>query len=210
VELHPRSTKIEEAKDKLGKINTDIFLSPRPAPEKQIYVVKQGDVLNRVARTTRTTPELLMRANGLTGIILQINQRLAYTPADFSVIIHKKEKKVVLRNHGKFFKQYYARTMPPPPPKKGNSPSKPQQGKIVEKIAWGPSGNRVIFTDKEYAEATFWITHTIPGHTIYSEPDPGSGLQVNKPPSGGVGLAPADASELAIMVTKNNPVTLEN
>src|SRR4051812_8045749 len=43
IEQNPRSSKVDEAKDHLGKINTDLFLTPRPAPEKQMYVVKSGD-----------------------------------------------------------------------------------------------------------------------------------------------------------------------
>ena len=39
------STKLDEARDLLGEINTDLFFSQAPAPEKQIYIVAKGDVL---------------------------------------------------------------------------------------------------------------------------------------------------------------------
>lgn len=212
VEQNPRSQKLEEAKDQLGKINTDIFLSPKPAPEKQLYVVRQGDVLNKVARITKTTPELLMRSNGLSNIMLQINQQLLYTPAEFSIVIRKKDEKVILLNRGRFFKQYPIRkTFGAAAPKKaGATPHPKQAGKLAEKIAWGPSGGRVIFTDKEYQNATFWVTFTVAGQTLYGEPDADSGQTPNKPPVGGIGLAPADVKELAIMLTRGCPVTIES
>jgi hypothetical protein len=214
VEQNPHSMKLDQAKEYLGAINTDLFLSNKPAPEKQVYVVKKGDVLNRVARITKTTPELLMRANGLTGIMLRIDQRLYYTPASFSLVVSKRTKKVVLLNNGKFFKQYAITTLPPAKAtasKKASSTAVvKQQGKVIEKIAWAPNGARVIFTDKEYAEATFWVSLSVPGHTIYSEADPASGQTPNKPPTGGIGVAPEAAAELAIMLSKGNPVTVES
>lgn len=212
IEQNPHSLKLDDAKDRLGGVNTQIFLSQMPAPEKQVYVVKRGDVLNKVARITKTTPELIMQANGLTGIMLQIDQRLYYTPAEFSLVIDKRNKKVVLLNRGKFFKHYPITTLPPAKAsakKSAPGPVVKQQGKVIEKIAWGPSGARVIFTDKEFAQATFWISLSVPGHTIYSDPDPASGETPNKPPTGGVGVAPEAASELGALLTRGAPVTVE-
>ena len=212
VEQNPHSGKLEEAKEQLGKINTDIFLSPKPAPEKQLYVVRQGDVLNKVARLTKTTPELLMRSNGLSGIMLQINQQLLYTPTEFSVLIRKKEGKVIVLNRGKFFKQYKIRNMfgAAAPKKASTAPPPKQTGKVAEKIAWGPSVGRVIFTDKEYPSATFWVSFTVAGHTLYGEPDSGAQQEANKAPVGGIGLAPEEVKELAIMLTRGCPVTIES
>jgi LysM repeat protein len=212
IDQNPRSSKADEARDQLGKINTDLFLSPHPSPEKQVYVVKPNDVLNKVARITKTTPELLMRANKLSGTMLRIGQQLYYTPADFSLLISKKDKKVTLLNHGKFFKQYPITTLPTShaASKKSTAPPPKLQGKVVEKIAWGPSGGRVTFSDKEYSEAAFWISHTVAGHTLYSDPGPNSAVKANKPPAGGIGIEPEAAAELGVLLSKGNPVIVEN
>src|SRR5947207_11650918 len=61
----PSGTHIEEAKDLLGAVNTDILLSNYRSPEKQEYVVRSGDVLARIANKLKTTPELIMRTNNL-------------------------------------------------------------------------------------------------------------------------------------------------
>ena len=214
VEHNTLSTKLSEAKDQLGELNTKIFLSPRPAPEKQVYLVRPGDVLSKVARITRSTPELIMRGNGLNGIMLRIGQKLYYTPAEFSVVVSSRRKMVTLLDRGKFFKQYPIRDLPVghTSSKKGAGPTPPPlklQGKVIEKIAWGANGGRLIFSDKDYINANHWVTIGIAGHTIYSDPDPASGAKVNKPPAGGIGIAPEAAAELSILLTKGNPVTVE-
>ena len=67
----------------------------------------------------------------------------------------------------------------------------------------------MIFSDPGYKQATFWISHSVAGNTLYSDPDPGSTLKATKPPAGGLGLAPDDAGELAILLSKGDPVTVE-
>lgn len=212
VDHSPQSTKLGEAKDKLGEIHMKILLSQMPAPEKQVYLVRPNDVLNKVARITRTPPELLMRANGLGGIMLRIGQKLYYTPVDFSLAVSRKRKMLTLLEHGKFFKQYPIRNLPganATARSAGAPPLAKLQGKVVEKIAWGPSGGRVIFSDKEYANAAHWISISVPGHSIYSDPDPATGAKANRPPSGGIGIEPAGAAELGILLSKGNPVTID-
>lgn len=211
IERNPQSTKIEEAKDRLGEINTQLFFSAQPSPEKQVYNVRPGDVLNKVARITKTTPELLMRVNGLKGTMLRINQQIFYTPAEFSLVISRKTQKIALLNRGKFFKQYAIRSLTTPQgsPKKSVPPLPKQQGRVLEKVAWGASGGRVIFTDKEFEGATHWISLSVPRHTIYAEPDANSQVRANKPPTGGIGIRPEDAAELAVLLMKGNPVIIE-
>jgi LysM repeat protein len=210
IEDFPHSTKADEAKARLGEINTDLFLSSKPAPEKQVYVVKSGDVLTRVAARLKTTPELIMRSNNLSGTMLQIGQKLMISPPDFSVSIQKKEKKVTLLNQNKFFKQYPIRSLPTPPQSAKAKPASPAKatGKITDKIAWSEAGSRVIFSDKEYATASHWIVFSISGNTLYSQPEEGSDQKVTKPPTG-IGMAPEHMEELAVLLSKGNPVTIE-
>jgi LysM repeat protein len=205
----PESTVLENARNELGDVNTRIFFSPIETPEKSVYIVKSGDVITRVARQNKSTPELLMKANGLTGSMLRIGQKLLVPPANFSLVISRKQNKVIVNNDGRFFKQYKILKLPPglPPYKKG-APSEKKVGKVIEKIAWY-DGSRVIFTDKGYASATHWITVTIPHCTLYAEPpsnaDPN---KVSKPPSG-ISIPPQAAAELGTLLVRGNPVVLE-
>jgi LysM repeat protein len=204
----PESSGLEQAREALGEVNTRIFLSPVPAPEKQIYIVKSGDVLNRVANRTKTTAELLMKANNLQGTMLRIGQKLYTSPANFSLVISRKRSKITLLNDGRFFKQYPVRQWPLALQQTKKGPVAKQAGKVLEKIAW-LDGNRVIFSDKGYADATHWINLSIPHCTLYSEPPAGADPKtVSKPPSG-IAISPEAAAELAAMLSRGNPVTLE-
>ena len=215
VERYPESSKIDEAKSLLGDLNTDLFLSTRPAPEKELYIVRPGDVINRVAHKLKVTPELLMRANSLEGTMLRIGQKLTVSPADFSVVISRKKDKVTLLNKGRFFKQYAIHSWPPlhakKPPVAGQRalPLPKQTGKVKDKIAW-LNGQRVIYTDKGFWTAKFWIEINLSGCTLY--PDPGEGAPDtpnSKPPNGGIALAPDALTELGALLSKDDPVTLE-
>ena len=214
VERYPESSKIDEAKNLLGKINTDLFLSTRPAPEKEIYIVQRGDVINRVATKLKVTPELLMRTNSLEQTMLRIGQKLTIAPADFSVVISRKKDRVTLLNKGRFFKQYAIISWPPQHAKKAlpavaKAPPLPKQtGKVKDKIAW-LDGQRVIFTDKGFWTAKFWIEISIPGCTLYPDPEGAPETPNSKPANGGIALAPEALTELGALLSKGDEVTLE-
>lgn len=210
IEHYPHSTKLDEAKDLLGKINTQIYLTPFPAPEKEEYIVKRGDVITRVASHMKTTGELIMRANNLQGTMLRIGQKLTVAPGDFSVVISRKQDKVILLNKGRFFKQYPILGWPPPLAKKTADgkpvpPAPKQTGTVREKFSWH-DGTRINFTDKGYADATHWIQFTIAHTTLYSEIE---AKAEGRPPGGGIVLAPEALDELAALLKKGSPVTLE-
>src|SRR2546423_15060272 len=105
VQKFPTSPHADEAKDLLGEINIDIFLSRTPSPEKEEYIVKPGDVLQRVAHKVKSTPELIMRMNGLSSTMLHIGEHLLVSHPDFSIVVQRKPKLLVLLNHGGFFTQ---------------------------------------------------------------------------------------------------------
>ena len=215
VERYPESSKMDEAKDLLGKINTDLFLSTRPAPEKEVYIVKGGDVITRVAAKLKVPPELLMRANNLDGTMLRIGQKLTVAPADFSVVISRKRDKVTLNNKGRFFKQYPVLAWPPQhakkvlPPGQKAPPLVKQAGKVREKVAY-LDGNRVIFTEKGFWSAKFWVEISISGCTLYPKPREGEPETPNsKPINGGIALDPDAMTEIGALLSKDDPVILE-
>lgn len=208
IERYPESTKIEEAKNRLGEINADIFLSPLPAPEKATYVVKSGDVLGRVATKLKTTPELLMKANNLKQVMLKIDQKLSYTPNNFTILIDHKAEKVVLLNDGRFFAQYQILALPEKKKAQPAGRQPKQTGTVTDKIAWN-DGSRIAYTDPAFYSADHWIVISPSGNTLYSyrEAAP-EGKKPHRPPSG-IGLAPEDMQKLALMVRKNTPVIIE-
>src|SRR5438876_11790101 len=49
IQKYPTGLHVEEAKDLLGEVNVDILLSRYPSPEKQEYIVKASDVLQKIS-----------------------------------------------------------------------------------------------------------------------------------------------------------------
>jgi LysM repeat protein len=203
VEMHPYSSKMEEAREALGEINTDIFFSPGPGPDKQEYTVQKGDVLVRIAKKTGASAELIMRANNLDGTLLQIGDQLIIPKADFSLLINRGDQTVTLRNQGRFFKKYKAKSWTAPKARG----SAPLTGKVGEKIAWR-EGERVAFGSEGYAGSARWIMTNVPGFALYTVPDEQTDA-IKVPPPPGIGLSSEEMEELSALLSRNVPITIE-
>jgi LysM repeat protein len=200
IQKYPTSSRADEAKDLLGEINIDIFLSRTPSPEKQEYVVQGGDVINKVARKMKTTPELIMRMNNMSGTMLHIGEHLLISHPDFAIVVQRKQNLLTLLNHGGFFKQYHVREAKLP------AKASKVQTKVVEVMAFR-DGKRVGFGTKEFIGSTRWIRLGSQAYTIYSMPD-SAHATVQPPPPQGIGLAAADVEELSSLVNKQTQVTV--
>jgi LysM repeat protein len=184
-------------------VNVDILLSRHPSPEKIDYVVKSGDVLAKISRKLKTTPELIMRMNNMSGTMLHIGEHLLISHPDFAMAIQRKANLVVLLNHGAFFKQYHVREAKLPP----KQPAK-ITAKVAETMAW-KGGKRVGLGSKEYLASTKWIRIAgAPGYTLYSVADAAHPNIDQPPPPVGLGLAAADLEELSSLVNNRTPVTI--
>jgi LysM repeat protein len=202
IQKYPAGLHVEEAKDLLGEVNIDILLSRTPSPEKQEYIVKPGDVLANVARKVKSTPELIMRMNNLSGTMLHIGERLLVSHPEFSMVIQRQAKLIVLLDRGAFFKQYHVREeklAAKQPPKVTT--------KVAETMAWR-DGKRVGFGSKEFIGSTRWIRLGAPAYTIYSVPDAAHPNLAQPPPPQGLGLAATDVEELSALVNNRTPVTI--
>jgi len=202
IQKYPNGQHFEEAKDLLGEVNVDIFLSRTPSPEKQEYIVKPGDVLAKIAHKMKSTPELIMRTNNMNGTMLHIGERLLISNPDFSLFIQTKQKLIVLINHGQFFKQYHVQEMklPPKQPPRINT-------KVAEILAW-KNGKRVGFGTREYQTSMRWIRLANAGYTIYAIPDASHPGSDQPPPPLGLGISASEAEELSSLVNGKTPVTI--
>jgi LysM repeat protein len=203
IQKYPSGKHLDEARDLLGEVNVEILLSRYPSPEKIEYIVKPGDVLAKIARKLKTTPEMIMRMNNMSGTMLRIGERLLISHPDFSMVIQRKANLIVLLNHGVFFKQYHIREakLPPKPPPKITT-------KVAETMAW-KGGKRVGLGSKEYLASTKWIRLAgAPAYTLYSVPDSTHPNLEQPPPPTGIGLAAIDLEELSTLVNNRTPVTI--
>ena len=219
LEHYPQSTKVDGARQALGELNALLFLSPERWPEKKEHWVKKGDVLNKVAMSLRCSPELLVRANRLPGVTLRIGQRLVVPRGEFSLVVSPRLKRVTLLDRGRYFKQYGIRTQPSRRAgssgaggKDGKDPvgaaSQRFTGKVSDKMAWAANGRRLSYADPGYKEAFHWIVFSVGSHTLYADPGPEANPRPPKPPSG-LGLEPESVEELAALLRKGDPVTIE-
>jgi LysM repeat protein len=204
IEKYPAGQHVEEAKDLLGEVNVDILLSRTPSPEKEEYIVRSGDVLQKIAHKLKSTPELIMRMNNLSTTMLHIGDRLLVSHPDFSIIIERKPKLIVLLDHGAFFKQYHVR-------EEKLAPRQPSQitTRVAEVMAW-KDGKRVGFGTKDYVSSTRWIRLGAAAYMIYSMPD-ATHPELGQPaPGSGLGLDATDVEELCGLVNSRTPVTIRD
>jgi len=203
IQKYPAGKHLDEARDLLGEVNTEILLSRYPSPEKTEYIVKPGDVLAKIARKLKTTPEMIMRMNNMSGTMLRIGQRLLISHPDFSIIIQRKANLVVVLNHGGFFKQYHVREAKLPQKQSAKITTK-----VAETMAW-KGGQRIGLGSKEYLASTKWIRLAgAAGYTLYAVPDSTHPNLEQPPPPIGLGLAAADMEELSTLVNNGTPVTI--
>lgn len=201
LQKYPNGLHSEEAKDALGEVNMDILLTSYPSPEKQEYIVKRGDVLARVAHKMKSTPELIMRMNNLNGTMLHIGDRLLISHPEFSLLIQRKEKLVVLFDRGAFFKRYHVLEVKLP------ERAQPKiTTHVAEVMAWQGS-KRVGFGTKEYVNSTRWIRLAASGYMLFSMPDQ-THPDALSPPAQGLGLAASDLVELSSLVNSKTAVTI--
>jgi hypothetical protein len=150
----------------------------------------------------KSTPELIMRTNNLSGSMLRIGDRLLISRPEFSLFIQRKAQTVVLLDKGAFFKRYRVRTVK----LAGNQPARITT-RVAETMAWS-GDKRVGFGSKDYIGSTRWIRLFAPGYILYSEPDPAKTGKTVSPPASGLGMVAADVEELSGLVNSKTAVTI--
>lgn len=205
---YPDSSKADEARTRLGAIQTSLLFSPRATPDKQITIVKPGEVLNKLSHKLKTSPELLAEINHLETPNLRVGQRLYSVPSNFSAQIDRPASKVTVLRDGEFFTQYpilgtqgnaHVGTV-----KKGAAAL--ITAKVQDKPGW-KDGTRINFGEKGFKDSIRWVVLSPPGHALYTMPVDSSD-NLPKPPSG-YGLAPNAVRELSALLRKNDTVTIK-
>jgi len=202
IQRYPSGPHVGAAQDLLGEVNTRILLSDYPAPEKEQYIVRSGDVLARIAQKTKSSPELIMRMNNLSGTMLRIGQKLLISHPEFSILIQRNAKWLYLLDHGQFFKRYriLEEKLPAKQPPKLNT-------RVAQIMAW-KNGKRIGIGSPEFLNSTRWIRLAAPGYVLYAEPDDSHQILDVPPPPEGLGMAASDVEELSGLVNQRTPVTV--
>ena len=202
IQKYPSGLHVGEAQDLLGDINIRVLLSDYPAPEKELYTVRSGDVLARVAGKFKTTPELIMRTNNLSGTMLRIGQKLLISRPDFSILIQRQAELLYLLDGEHFFKRYHLLEEKLP-----GKPAPRITTRVAEIMAW-KNGKRIGIGSPSFLNSTRWIRLATPNYVIYSQPDDSHQILDIPPPDHGLGMSATDVEELSSLVNTRTAVTI--
>lgn len=203
VQNFPESSRIAEAKERLGELNADMTLSTFPDESKTNYTVVSGDSLIRIASKTGTNAELIYRSNNLDTINLQIGQEFLIPQLEPALVVDGDAGTVTLYDGTRFFKEYPIVSYSLPG---GRKPS-PGTTRVTDKLAL-VDGSRVAFGSEGFADSERWLMLDIPGLAIRGAPEESEdGEPVSMPP--GIILSPGDAEELFVLVSQGTPVTIK-
>ena len=194
----------------LGQINIELIMSQASMPEKEEYVVKAGDSLERIARKFKTTVDLIKKSNALQHSILHPGDRLRVFKGTFSMAISKSRNDLVVKVNDRFFKRYRVGTG-----KFGTTPV--GTFAIAEKIEqppwWRPDGKMVPFGDKENVLGTRWMslqatsaTNAVRGYGLHGTWEPAT--IGNQASAGCVRLLNSEVEELFLMVPNGTSVAI--
>lgn len=197
---YPDSSKAPEARAILGPLNAATLFSPSPSPHKIVHTVERGDTLYKISRKHGTTIELIARANGLSGIMLQIGQQLVVPQTDIKATVDRATGTLTLENHGEFFRSYPLLSSRLPSLPEGT----PAQSSVLETVTES-KGKRLVYGDKAYGEGKRSVILSGPGMLITSVPD---GTPAAEMPAGLV-VSAGDLSEIFVLLRRGVPVTIK-
>ena len=189
----------------LGQLGMEMLFSPIPMAEKTDYTVQAGDSLDKIARRSGTTVELLRKSNSLRGPVIRPGDRLRVFSGKWAIRVSKSRNDLVLLLNDQFFKRYPVGT--------GEYAKTPTgEFKITDRIAqptwWHPDGRTIAYGDPENLLGTHWLALDIKGFGLHGTWEPNTiGRQSSM---GCVRLLNEDIEELFTLVTVGTPVTIED
>ena len=197
----------------VGRLSVALFVSPRPAKGKVVYVVKSGDSLSKIAAKFNCPALLIEKANGIEDAAkIRVGQSLVFPdrPA-FSVLVSKSRNTLTVLLDGKLFKHYAVGT---------GAQARTPAGtfKVVDKIAeppwWPGDGTPVVrYGDPKNILGTHWLaleatgdTPRVRGYGIHGTWDESTiGRQSS---AGCVRMRNADVAEVFMLLPRGTPVTI--
>ncbi len=162
--LGDRLDTLSEIRKVVGEINTELLFSKKEAGAHEMYTVKPGDSLAKIAKKYNTTIGLLMRSNGLQNSIIRVEEKLKVSTAEYSIRVDKSDHTLTLLSDGKFFKAY--------PVAVGKTNSLTPVGSFsidskLENPTWFHKGKAIPSGEPENILGTRWLGFSIPSYGIH-------------------------------------------
>lgn len=194
------SSTVDKARKELGDLNIKLILSPYETEDTEVYEVRAGDSLEKIANKRNTTVELIKKANRLTSVMLPLGKRLVLTPSNFEVDVDADKNVLTLKLNGRFFKEYPIGT--------GKFKCTPTGSfKIVNKQTkpvWYAEGGIFPYGHQENILGTRWMGLDKTGYGIHGTTKPETvGMHASQ---GCIRMYNKDVEELFMLITVGTPV----
>jgi lipoprotein-anchoring transpeptidase ErfK/SrfK len=189
---------------KIEEINIKLLFSPAITAGSILYEIKPGDTLAKIAKEFKTTADLIIKSNNLSGDKIVPSRKIKVWAAPFNILVDKSQNTLTLKANEEIIKTYIVST--------GKNNSTPAGNfKIMDKIPnppwFKPGASAPIPSGSpENILGSRWLALDLPSYGIHGTTDPQSlGKQVTQ---GCVRMANPDVEELYIIVPKGTEVTI--
>jgi len=187
---------------KLEDLNIKLLFSPVVTPQSELYEIKPGDTLAKIAKQFNTTVELISKSNNLSSDRIIPGRKIKIWKAPFTIFVDKSQNILLLKTGEEVFKTYTVST--------GKDNCTPVGTfKIVNKLpnpTWFKSGAVVSPGSPDNVLGTRWMGFDLSGYGIHGTTEPQNlGKQVTE---GCVRMSNAEVEELYTIVPVGTEVTV--
>lgn len=199
---YPGSSLVSQARSKLDDFNVRILFSPVPTKDSIIYEVVQGDNLTKIAKRFKTTVDLILKTNAISGSLIRPDMKLKISNAKYSILVDKSQNILILKSDGEVFKTYIAAT--------GENNTTPIgtyyiKEKLIDPV-WHKSGAVIPPGSPDNILGTRWLGLSLEHYGIHGTTDDSTlGRQVT---AGCVRMSNKDVEEIYCIVPVGTEVTI--
>jgi lipoprotein-anchoring transpeptidase ErfK/SrfK len=199
----PNSRDILNWQKKLDELNIAVLFSNIMVPNKTVsYEIKPGDSLYKIAKEFKTTVELIVKSNKISGDTIIPGKKIRVWKSPFSILVYKSQNILILKSEDEIMKTYTVSTG-------ANNCSPVGTFKIVNKLenpTWFKAGAVVAPGSSENVLGSRWMGFNLAGYGIHGTVEPQSlGQQVTQ---GCVRMANSEVDELYAIVPVDTEVTI--
>lgn len=198
----PESVNVADWQKKAEDLNIKLLFSNKITPKSVVYKIKPGDTLNKIARTYKTTAELIMKSNNIVDSLIVPGREIKVWNAPFNILVSKSQNMLWVKSDEEVFKTYIVST--------GKNNSSPVGTfKIINKLpnpTWFKAGAVVPASSPDNVLGTRWLGFDLAGYGIHGTIEPKElGKQVTQ---GCVRLQNSDVEELYSYIPVGTEVTI--
>ena len=201
---YSQASTIEQARKEFWDLNIAIISSSLQSRGTEIYTIKPGDTLGKIARKAGTTVELIKRRNQMEANRITAGHKLSIWAGSFTIVIDKSDNTLTLKTGDEIVKVYPVSTGKNNSSPVGNFTIKDRYADPV----WFHKGDVVPADDPKNFLGTRWLGFDLPKYGIHGTIEPERiGKQVS---SGCIRMRNEDVQELYDLISAGTLVTIKD